>query len=163
MTIRLATEKDLGGITEIYNQAIALGNATADMTPVTQAERSAWLAQHDADHYPVYVAVANNEVVGYCSLSAYRPGREALQQTAEISYYIHQHSRRQGVGSALLTHAIAQCPALGLQNLLAILLDTNAGSIRILEKFGFEQWGHMPGIANFSGAECGHLYFGRRI
>ncbi len=47
--------------------------------------------------------------------------------------------------------------------LFAILLDVNTSSVGILEKFGFEQWGHLPGVADFDGALCGHLYYGRRV
>ena len=39
----------------------------------------------------------------------------------------------------------------------------NWDSIGLLKKFGFEQWGHMPNVADFDGAECGHVYLGKRI
>jgi L-amino acid N-acyltransferase YncA len=161
--IRFAVDRDLPALTEIYNQAIALQSATADITPVTSDERKAWLASHGVDTYPVFVADDQGTVTGYCSLSAYRPGRMALRHTAEISYYVHEGHRDRGVGSALIEHAIRQCPALDIKTLFAILLDVNADSVRILEKFGFERWGHMPNVADFGGAECGHLYYGRRI
>lgn len=161
--IRLATETDVPAITEIYNQAIALGSATADISPVSVHSRSEWLRRHSADRYPVLVAVIDSEVVGWCSLSPYRPGRQALRHTAEISYYVHVDFRGAGVGSRLIEHAIARCAQLGIKTLFAILLDINADSVRILEKFEFERWGHLPRVADFNGNECGHLYYGRRV
>lgn len=161
--IRVAAENDIAAITDIYNQAVALKSATADISPVSEDSRRAWLSEHDADTYPVFVADRRGAVVGYASLSPYRPGRMALRHTAEISYYVHEDFRGVGVGSRLIEHAIGQCPRLGLKTLFAILLDINSDSIRLLERFGFCEWGHMPGVADFDGLECGHLYFGRRV
>lgn len=161
--IRLAAVEDLSAITEIYNQAIALKSATADTSPVSENSRQTWLAEHSADKYPVFVADDQGTVMGYSSLSPYRPGRMALRYTAEISYYIHEDFRRLGVGSRLIERAIELCPRLRIKTLFAILLDINSDSIDILEKFGFRKWGHMPNVADFGGAECGHLYYGRRV
>jgi phosphinothricin acetyltransferase len=161
--IRIAAEDDLPAITAIYNQAIALQSATADTSPVTLDNRKLWLNEHPPDRYPVFVAEIDGSVVGYCSLSAYRPGRMALRHTAEISYYVDENFRQQRVGSALIAHTIEQCAGLDIKTLFAILLDINEGSTRILENFGFEQWGHLPGVADFDGRECGHLYYGLRV
>jgi len=163
MIIRTATETDVPAITEIYNQAIALGNATAHMSPVSVTNRLAWLNEHQPDKNPVYVAATDDQAAGYCSISAYRPDRMALRHTKEISYYVHEDYRGQGVGTALLEHAISMCPSLQIKTLFAILLDNNPASIALLEKFGFAQWGHMPGVADFNGNEVGHFYYGLRL
>jgi len=161
--IRIAVEDDISAITEIYNQAVALRCATADITPVSIESRLLWLQEHPPSQYPVFVALNKGSVVGWCSLSPYRPGRMALRHTGEISYYVHENFRGVGVGSGLIAHAIKECPRLGLKSIFAILLDINRGSTRILEKSGFEKWGHMPDVADFDGQECGHLYYGRRV
>ena len=162
ISVRLATERDVPAMTRIYNQAIAARFQTADMSSVDETNRNEWLASHDPDKYPVYVAQADNEVVGYCSISAYRPGREALRHTAEISYYVASESQGKGVGSAMLAHAIENAPSLGIKTLFAILLDANNQSVGLLERFGFQKWGHMPAVADFDGVEVGHLYYGLR-
>lgn len=161
--IRHATAADVSAITEIYNQAVAMRSVTADLSPVSEDDRRVWLAQHAPDAYPVYVAETDEGVRAWCSLSAYRPGRKALRHTAEISYYVHQEARGQGLASALIAHAIDQCPGIGLKTLFAILLDINADSVALLEKFEFERWGHLPKVADFDGTECGHLYYGLRV
>ncbi len=94
---------------------------------------------------------------------SYRPGRLALRYTAEISYYVHDSHRRQGVASALLSHALDRCGELGIKSLFALLLEVNTASVALLEKFGFERWGLMPGVAEVDGEECGHLIYGRRV
>ena len=163
VTVRKATENDLAALVKIYNQAIELGSATAHISPVTVESRKLWLQAHSADEYPVFVGVNLNTVVGWCSLSAYRPGRMALRHTAEISYYIDRDVQGKGVGSLLISHSIGQCPTLGIKTLFAIILDINEESAQILEKFGFSKWGHLPNIADFDGRECGHFYYGLRV
>jgi L-amino acid N-acyltransferase YncA len=163
LNIRITSYDDVPLITDIYNQAIALRSATADISPVTIESRKQWLQEHSPDQYPVHVAESENTVVGWCSLSAYRPGRMALRHTAEISYYVDENFIGMGVGSAMISHAIENCGRLGIKTLFAIILDINKDSTRILEKFGFAKWGHLPNVADFDGRECGHLYYGLRV
>ncbi len=163
MKIRLATFEDLDAMVTIYNQAIAAGQKTADISSVTVEDRKKWFDEHTPDHYPIWIAEIDESIVGYLTISAYRPGRQALRHTAEVSYYIHSAFQRQGIASTLLQHAIEKCPSLEIKTLFAILIDTNTASIRLMEKFGFEKWGHMPRIAEFDEIEVGHLYYGLRI
>ncbi len=161
--IRIARFDDLETMVEIYNQAIAVGEKTADITPVHVNDREDWFNGHPPEKYPILVAETGESVLGYLTISPYRPGRMALQQTAEVSYFVHFEHHRQGIASRLLRHAIDMCPSLRIKTLFAILIDTNQDSIRLLTNYGFEKWGHMPRVAEFDGVEYGHLYFGRRI
>jgi len=163
MDIRVAQFSDLPGIVEIYNQAVAQKGATADLTPVKVEDRREWFEEHGSDTYPVWIAMTGETMMGWCSLSPYRPGRMALRYTAEISYYIHRDHRGKGVCTALMKHAISQCKTLDIKTIFALLLDINIASIKILEKFGFSRWGHMPDIAEFDGNQCGHLIYGFRV
>jgi L-amino acid N-acyltransferase YncA len=161
--IRIASEDDLPAIVDIYNQAIALRSVTADLTPVSVESRKIWLREHTPVKYPVFVAENKSVVTGWCSLSPYRPGRLALRHTAEISFFIHEDFRKKGVGTSLVAHTIRHCPHLEIKTIFAIVLDINTASVGFLNKFGFEQWGHMPNVADFDGRECGHLYYGLRV
>ncbi len=49
MNIRTATFEDLEEIVEIYNQAIAAGQKTADIIPVTTEDREKWFKDHTHD------------------------------------------------------------------------------------------------------------------
>ena len=163
MLIRLACQEDLPAIVEIYNQAIQTRQSTGDLEPVQVEDRMAWFREHLPGKYPIYVAEEEGDVVGWCSLSAYRPGRAAFRFTAEISYYIASSHHRRGIGTALVEHAVAACPSLRIKHLFAIVLEGNAASLRLLEKLGFTQWGYLPRVADFDGREVGHLYFGRHV
>jgi L-amino acid N-acyltransferase YncA len=159
MHIRLPEENDLAAINTIYNQAID-ERLTADMAPISMAARRTWFIEHDSKTYPVFVYEINNQVVAWLSFSKYRPGRGAFKKTAEISYYVHNHFRQLGIGTKLIQFAKQHAIQYGFKNLLAMVLEWNTGSIRLLKKNGFEQWGLLPRVADFEGAICGHLYFG---
>lgn len=163
MDIRTPTLTDLPRIVEIYNQAIPSHCSTADTIPLQAEDRTAWFAEHPPDKYPIFIAEADGQIVGWCSLSPYRPGRMALRFTAEISCYIDQESRHRGIGTALVNHALAACPRLQIRNVFAILLERNSVSAPMLRKLGFEQWGFLPRVADFDGVECGQFYFGKRV
>jgi L-amino acid N-acyltransferase YncA len=161
--IRIASWNDLPEIIGIYNEAVEQRFATADLRPVTIDQRVNWFRDHDPSIFPIYAFEAEHSVRGWCSLSAYRPGREALLGTAEISYYVRHDSQRQGIGSALVQHAASEAPDLGKRILFGILLEGNEPSIRLMRKCGFELWGRLPDVAEFDGELVSHLYYGRKV
>lgn len=163
MIIRYALIDDLKDIVAIYNQAIQRKNATADLKPIDTNSRLKWFEEHTQDKHPIFVCEINGQVIGWISLSPYRPGREALRFTAEVSYYIHSDFQGKGIGSQLLGFVIKECPKYQIKNLFAIILEHNVSSIKLVEGFSFEKWGLLPNVADFDGKEYGHLYYGLRI
>jgi L-amino acid N-acyltransferase YncA len=161
--IRTAEISDLTKIVAIYNQAVPTRRSTANTIPWTVESRTAWFMEHEPDKHPIFVAEVESQVVGWCSLSVYRPGRLALRFTAEISYYIGNSYQLQGIGSALVSHAVDACPSFGIKNLIAVLIDRNKASQKLLGKLGFQQWGYLPRVLDFDGQECGEYYYGKRV
>jgi L-amino acid N-acyltransferase YncA len=160
---RIAHIDDLPIIVEIYNQAITSKISTADITPISVEDRAEWFSEHIPNRHPIFIAEKDNNIMGWCSLSAYRPGRGALRYTAEISYYISGTYKRQGVATELINHAIRACPELGIKNLIAIVLERNEASIQLLNKLGFKKWGYLPRVADIENEEIGHYYYGKRV
>jgi phosphinothricin acetyltransferase len=163
MSIRLAEYKDLEALVEIYNQAIETHQSTADMDTFSVEERISWFEEHQSLDYPMYVYEVDNKVIGYLYFTGYRPGRRAMRYTAEISYYIHNDYHRQGIGTKMMEFAIKKSKELHFKTLIAMLLAWNIQSIKLLEKFGFKEWGCLPDIADFNGETCSHLYYGLKI
>jgi L-amino acid N-acyltransferase YncA len=160
--ISIAHRDQLEDIVEIYNQAIERGFCTADTTPFTANEKASWFDRHD-DKHPLFIAIIDGKVAGWYSLSHYREGREALSGVRELSYYVHNDHQGKGIGAAMVKHAVETAKKLQVENIVAILLERNLRSISLLEKFGFEKWGHMPDVARFGNERCGHLYYGLKI
>ncbi|MDU8923373.1 GNAT family N-acetyltransferase [Pasteurellaceae bacterium LIM206] len=62
MIIRKAQPRDLPQIVAIYNQAIPSRRVTADLSPVTIAQRQEWFDFHlNHDRYPIWVITENDE------------------------------------------------------------------------------------------------------
>jgi len=161
--IREATINDLPELASIYNEAIAAGFVTGHMSPVTVESRSAWFREHAPGVHPIYVWDEDGRSGGYCSLSPYRAERAAFLFTVEISVYIRAGFRRRGLATRMMRHAIAQAPSLGFKTLVAMILEPNAASRAMVEKLGFSRWGFLPGVADFDGRECGHVFYGLRL
>ena len=160
LIIQFATINDLPSIVAIYNQAIKSKSATGDTEEFRIEERINWFNKFNNNTYPIYVAKINNIVVGYCTLSAYRPGRKAMSKVAEISYYVDYNFHKKGVGTSLLKHVLEDCNRLKKENLLAFILDINKSTINILKKFNFKQLGYLPNIIEINSKKCGHLIYG---
>lgn len=161
--IRHANIQDLDAIVDIYNQAIRSKTATGDMYEFTQEERVNWFNKFDRTDFPIYVVEINGIVIGYATLSPYRPGRKAMRKIAEISFYINYANHKMGIGSLLIQYVILEAINIGKETLLAILLDINQPSIRQLKKFNFEEWGHLPNVIDLNGSTCGHLIYGLKL
>ena len=161
--IRKANISDLPNIVAIYNQAVPTHHSTANTIPWTVESRTTWFMEHEPDKHPIFVAEVNGQIIGWCSLSVYRPGRFALRFTAEISYYLDSAYQRRGVGSTLIGHVLDKCQSLDIKNIIAVLIDRNQASKKLLEKLGFQQWGYLPRVLDFDGQEFGEFYYGMRV
>lgn len=155
LTIRPAALRDLEALTAIYNYEVEHGVATLDLTPRTLAERRVWLDAHNVDNHPLLVAEVDGVVVGYASLSSYRP-KDAYRTTVELSVYIAPDRRGQGVAAALMTELLA----LARQNpdthaVVSVITSGNEASRRLHEKFGFTFCGTVPDVAFKFGRSLG--------
>lgn len=160
--IQLAVEEDLPAIVAIYNSTIAGRMVTADLEPVTVESRLPWFHEHQADHRPLWVIRSEDEVVGWMSFQSFY-GRPAYHATAEISIYIAEAVRGAGIGSLLVQKAIEECPRLGITSLVGFVFGHNLPSLKLLEKFGFEQWGFLPDVAELDGVTRDLVIVGKKV
>jgi phosphinothricin acetyltransferase len=162
ITIRHAAATDLPDIVAIYNESIPGRLATSDLEPVTVDSRRAWFDAHTPVRRPIWVAVDHHRIVGWLSLRDFY-GRPAYHATVEVACYIASSHHRRGIASALLTHAIAHAPALGIRTLLAFVFAHNGPSNRLLDRFGFVPWGHLPRVAELDHIERDLIIRGLRL
>ena len=160
--IRHAEAGDLPAIVAIYNAAIPGRLATADTAPVTVEQRKEWFAAFDPGSRPIWVADAGGRIAGWLGLRSFY-GRPAYHRTVEVALYVSPEARRRGVARALLSHAIAAAPALGIATLLAFVFGHNDASLALFRQAGFADWGVLPKIAELDGIERDLLILGRRI
>ena len=134
--IRLATAADLPAISDIYNHYVLNCTCTYQTDPETLEARRAWFEEHSADRYPVIVAEIDGRVVGWGSLSKFRP-RAAYAPTAEPSVYIDREFLGRGLGRLLLVDLIARARAAGFHSLIGGSSADQAASIALQESLGF--------------------------
>lgn len=162
---RPARRDDLTQIVAIYNATIASRLATADTEQVSVESRVAWFNEHAQASRPLWVCTdrAHDErVLAWLSFSSFY-GRPAYAKTAEISVYVHETQRREGLATCLVKTALADAPSLGVDTLLGFIFAHNMPSLSLFLRLGFERWGYLPGVAAFDDAECDLVIVGRRV
>ncbi|QJC54155.1 N-acetyltransferase [Paenibacillus albicereus] len=162
-TLADARPEDLPAIVDIYNTTIAGRMVTADLEPVTPAQRQAWYDEHSPHFRPLWVLKdSRGAVVAWLSYQSFHP-RAAYNGTAEISIYLSPALRGQGIGGLLLQRAVDACPGLGIHSLVGLVFGHNEPSLRLFEKHGFAVWGRLPRVAVLDGIERDLVYVGRRV
>lgn len=162
--LRDAQLNDLAEIVRIYNSTIAGRMVTADTEPVTTASRERWFHEHSADFRPLWV-LQNGENEGICGWLSFQSfyGRPAYNATAEVSIYVDEAYRGQGIGRFLMERALEESPKLGLKSLLGFIFGHNEPSLQLFRKFGFTNWAHLPGVAELDGIERDLIILGKRV
>ncbi|MFQ3623583.1 MAG: N-acetyltransferase family protein [Acetobacteraceae bacterium] len=145
MTIRDATETDLGMILAITNDAILNSTANWNIHPTTLESRAAWLADRRRAGFPVLVAEEDGAVCGFASYGPFRPF-DGYAATVEHGLYVHPRAQGRGHGAALLGGLIARAEAAGLHVMVAAVEAGNAPSLALHERFGFVRVGLMPEV-----------------
>jgi L-amino acid N-acyltransferase YncA len=143
--IRLATTADLPAISAIYNHYVLHCTCTYQTEPETLADRQAWFGEHSPDQYPVTVAEIDGRVVGWGSLSKFRP-RAAYAPTAEPSVYIDREFLGRGLGRGLLVDLIARARAAGFHSLIGGSSGDQPASIALQESLGFARVAHLQEV-----------------
>jgi len=136
--IRPAAEADVAEVTAIYGHHVLNSTGTFEETPPSEAEIAARIAAARTLGLPYLVAIdEDGRAAGFAYASAFRP-RPAYRFTAEDSVYIRPDCMGRGLGKALVAEVIADCAALGVRQMIAVIGDgANAGSIGLHRSLGF--------------------------
>jgi phosphinothricin acetyltransferase len=139
MKLRLATLADAEAIRAIYNPEVLESTVTFDLVPRTLEDQQQWLDEHSGAH-PAVVAEENGGIVGYGSLSEYKP-RPAYRTSVEDSVYVHRGHQGKGVGRLILTSLIGLAVDHGFHAVFARIVGGHEASIGLHEGCGFETIG----------------------
>ena len=146
LVVRPSTEADLPAITAIYAHHVLHGTASFEEEPPSAEDMAARRAAVLQEGYPYLVAERDGAVVGYAYLGPYKT-RAAYRFTVEDSIYVAADALRQGVGRALLGDLMRIAEAGPWRQMMAVISDPeDSGSVALLQAFGFDKVGHMPGI-----------------
>jgi L-amino acid N-acyltransferase YncA len=136
MKLRLGTLDDASDLREIYNREVLETTNTFDIEPRTLEEQESWIAEREGA-LGVVVAEIDGRVVGFASLSPYRP-RAAYRTTVENSVYVDQSARGSGVGRALMDELIDVATRRGFHTIVAHIAGGHEASIGLHHACGFQ-------------------------
>jgi L-amino acid N-acyltransferase YncA len=139
-SVRSAEEADLPTLTEIYNAAVTGTTATGHFRPLTLEERRPWWTAHQDPRYPVLVALSDNVILGYASLSQWFD-TPVYAYTAESSLYLALYAQGRGLGTTLMLALLEEARRLGHHVVLSRIWAQNAPSIAMCRKCGYETVG----------------------
>ena len=143
--IRDLRPDDWPEVSRIYAEGIATGNATFEIEVPSWEE---WNAAHLAEHR--FVAESDGEVVGWIATVPIS-SRCCYAGVAEISAYVAERARGQGVGATLLERLIASTDAAGYWTLETGVFPENAVSLALLKRHGFREVGVRERIGQLDG------------
>jgi phosphinothricin acetyltransferase len=138
LTIRHARAQDADAIARIYNQGIEDRGATFETEPRTAADIATKLEEQA--RFPTLVAEDDGGVLGWASLSSYRP-RACYAGIAEFSIYLDRAARGRGVGRQLLDELIAVARQRGFWKLVSRIFPFNSASRALCRANGFREVG----------------------
>ena len=146
MKIRLATMADAAALAAIYGHNVLHGFGTFEEIVPSTEEMGRRMSAVLRLGLPYLVAEIDGAVAGFACATAFRT-RAAYRYTVEDSVYIAPDRQGRGIGKALLLALIAECEALGLRQMVAMIGDSeNAGSIAVHRSCGFEPSGVLRGL-----------------
>ncbi len=143
MLVRDATDADLAGILEIYNDIIRTSTAVYAVEPVALDERRAWLAARRDRGFPVLVASDASQVLGFASFGDWRGTWNGYRYTVEHTVHGRAEARRRGVGRELVEALIPRARDLGKHVMIGGIDATNLDSILFHKRLGFERVAHF--------------------
>jgi L-amino acid N-acyltransferase YncA len=132
-------------VRNIYLQGIATKQATF------QTDSPSW-EDWDQSHVDNlrYVAVLNGQIVGWAALSPVS-SRCVYAGVCEVSIYVQEGNRGQGVGATLLQSLITNSERNNIWTLQSGIFPENISSIALHEKFGFRKIGLREKVGKMDG------------
>lgn len=149
MNMRNAQDTDLNRIVEIYNESIPTQLSTADLKPISIEDRREWFEARSSKR-PILVYEDKGDVIAWVCFFDFND-KPAYHETAELSLYIDPKYQGRGLGSKILVQILPNLPDYGIHRLLAKIFSHNKASLALFFKFGFEEWGVLPGVCNMNG------------
>lgn len=156
MEVRDLRLTDWPEVARIFEQGIRTGVATFE-TDVPSWE--AWDAAHLREHR--FVAEREGSVIGWIALAPVS-SRCCYEGVAEVSAYVGEEARGEGIGRALLGRLIESSERAGIWTLETGVFPENEPSLGLLQRFGFRVVGTRERIGQMHGMWRDVVFLERR-
>lgn len=143
-------------VRSIYLEGIRSGHSTFE------TEAPSW-EKWDEGHLQIARLVMRDgeTIVGWAALSPVSK-REVYRGVAELTVYVSENARGQGIGRALLEALIEESERNGIWTLQASIFPENVASVQLHRGCGFREVGRRERIAMLNGVWRDTLLFERR-
>jgi L-amino acid N-acyltransferase YncA len=145
VTVRSADTADLPRIAAIYDEQVRTAISTFDLTSPGLGYWEARLASVEPGDHLLVADSPSGEVVGYAYSSSYRP-RPAYARTREVSVYLDDSARGQGLGRQLYDELLGRLRTDGMHQVLAVIALPNDASEALHLSCGFSRVGLLPEV-----------------
>ncbi|RYZ47762.1 MAG: N-acetyltransferase family protein [Proteobacteria bacterium] len=139
LIIRMATLRDAEAILSIYGPYIDKTAVSFEYTVPTLQEFQNRMQDYLA-FAPWLVATKDGRVLGYAYASKYR-AREAYSWAIEVSVYLAEDARGQGLGAKLYEELFTILTLCGYRQAFAVVTLPNEASVKHHARMGFEPIG----------------------
>ena len=155
-TLQEMTAGDWEQVRSIYLEGLREGNSTFE------TEAPSWEAWDEVHHKsPRLVMRAGDRVLGWAALSPVSK-RRVYSGVAEVTIYVTQSARGEGIGRTLLEALIEESERAGIWTLQASIFPENIASIELHLRCGFREVGRRERIAMLNGVWRDTILFERR-
>lgn len=136
VTIRPARQEDISGIVGVIRQVTSQRRYVVAESVEQQLSGDSTLVDTDLEDQHFFVAVVDDEVVGWCGLDV--PEMDKLSHTAELTLGVLEEYRGMGIGEHLMERAMDWAEDGGLHKVYNSIPSVNEDAIEFLERHGWE-------------------------
>jgi L-amino acid N-acyltransferase YncA len=146
--IRDAAESDMPALRDLYNALIPTTTVAWTETLQTLRERREWFHRQQRFGYPVLVAEAASQIVGFTAYASFRGSGKwpGYRHTVEHTIHVRQDLQGRGIGRDLLEALIDRARNADVHVMVAAIDGGNADSIVFHERLGFTTVASMPEV-----------------
>lgn len=144
--VQCTFERHAAAILDILNEAIVHSTALYDYQPRQMSNMVSWFEVKRAGNFPVIgIEDAQGQLLAFGSYGNFR-AFPAFKYTVEHSVYVHKDHRGHGLGAQVIQALIAAARAQQVHALVGAIDASNAGSIALHERQGFQHVGTLAQV-----------------
>ncbi len=136
VTVRPARQEDISGIVGVIRQVTKERRYVVAESVEQQLSGDSTLVDTDLEDQRFFVAVVDDEVVGWCGLEV--PEMDKLSHTAELTLGVLEEYRGMGIGEHLMDRGLSWAEERGLHKVYNSVPSVNEDAIEFLESHGWE-------------------------
>lgn len=144
MLIRSVKPADIEQVTAIYNHYVKHTIITFEEEEVNVREMEHRMEAIIA-RYPYIILEDEEGIAGYAYGSAFRK-KSAYRFTVETTVYLAASQTGKGYGTRLYQHLLSHLKDQGYASALGVIALPNPPSVKLHEKLGFTQVGHLKRV-----------------